>query len=51
MCGIWQMVMTILPVHACAILVAASAVTNNGLRTNTDLVAIYNGNVPEQERF
>ncbi len=36
---------------ACAVLVAASAVTSNGLRANTDLVAIYNENVPEKERF
>lgn len=36
---------------ACAILVAASAVTSNGLRANTDLVAIYDGNVPGKERF
>lgn len=36
---------------ACATLVAASAVATNGLRSNVDLVAIYNKDVPNRERF
>ena len=36
---------------ACAILVAASAVSSNGVRPNTDLAVIYNDEVPGKERF
>ena len=39
------------PDIACATLVAASAVATNGLRSNVDLVAIYNRDVPNPERF
>ena len=36
---------------ACAILVAAASVQQNGLRPDTDLVAIWNRGVPGMERF
>ena len=36
---------------ACAILVAAASVQQNGLRPDTDLVAIWNRGVPGLERF
>ena len=36
---------------ACAILVAASTVSKTGLRANTDLVVVYNKEVPGKERF
>lgn len=39
------------PDIACAILVAASAVSQHGIRSNTDLVVIYNQDVPGKERF
>ena len=36
---------------ACAILVAASTVLQNGLRAGTDLAVVYNKGVPYKERF